>query len=133
MTTQRVVILRRQSLFAELIANLLRTETDAEVLEVVGESGDLVSQVAQLNPQTIIVDSQDSGLGLPTLLPLLFEQCVWARGLCLTMDGPCPDVCPAHCTRANTKDDLIRAIMATKNESRANTASAEETPADAEG
>lgn len=110
MSTQRVVVLRNHSLYAELVANLLRVETNAEIIELDGDSDALIVQVSQLNPDTIIVDDQDSGLEPDKLLPSLLDDCPNAHGICLTMGAPCTNICPARCMRANTKGELIGAI-----------------------
>jgi chemotaxis response regulator CheB len=110
MSTQRVVVLRCHSLYAELVANLLRAETSAEIIERAGDSDALIAQVGQLNPDIIVVDNQDSGLELDKLLPSLLDDCPNARGICLIMGEPCTSICPARCRRVNTKDELIGAI-----------------------
>ena len=123
MLTQRVVVLRCHSLYAELVANLLRAETNAEIIELAGDSDALIAQISQLNPDTItevtlvIVDNQDGGLEPDKLLPSLLDDCPNARGICLTMGEPCISTCPNRCLRVNTKDKLIGAIETVEDQS----------------
>lgn len=117
MTAQRVVVLHSHSLYAELVANLLRAETSVEVVEIAGNIEALVAQVRQMNPHTIIVDSQDGGLESDKLLPSLLDDCPNARGICLAMEEPCNRICPARCRRVNTKSELIGAIVTAHDQS----------------
>ena len=116
MGKQRVLVVHCHSLFAELVASLLRQEQEIQVVEINVESDDLAPKIGQLTPDTItevtlvIVDSQDAGLNAHARLQPLLELYPNLRVLCLTMGQPCPHTCPARCTRVNTKRELGEAM-----------------------
>ena len=116
MGKQRVLVVHCHSLFAELVASLLRQEQEIQVVEISVESDDLAPKIGQLTPDTItevtlvIVDSQDAGLNAHARLQPLLELYPNLRVLCLTMGQPCPHTCPARCTRVNTKRELVEAM-----------------------
>ena len=124
MGKQRVLVVHCHSLFAELVASLLRQEQEIQVVEINVESDDLAPKIGQLTPDTItddrgrhlggvtlvIVDSQDAGLNAHARLQPLLELYPNLRVLCLTMGQPCPHTCPARCTRVNTKRELVEAM-----------------------
>ena len=112
MKTQRVLVVHRQSLFAEVVARILRNEQAIEVIELTIEPSELLAQISQLTPDLLVVDSQDAGLDAHALVPPLLERHPSLRALCLNMGQPCANTCPTGCRRVNTKNELVGAIFA---------------------
>lgn len=108
--TRRALVLHNRSLFAEVVADLLRKQPDLEVLNATATTQDAPARVRDLRPEVVVVDSQDAGLDPDEVIPSLLRENPHLRVLCLTMGQICPNVCFDRCTPVSTKSELMQIL-----------------------
>lgn len=113
-TSPRVLVLHNGSLYAEVVAELLRKQCRLDVTQATATNRTAPAQVRRSAPDLLIVDNQDARLNAHALLLRLLHEHPGLHVLCLTMEGNCSLQCPARVRRVTTKEELLDAVAACK-------------------
>lgn len=110
LSARQVLVLSHRSLYAEGIAELLRRQCCLKVTQIVASLRTARRRVQQVNPDIVLVDSQDTGLNPDALVSALSKASPSLQIICLSLGDECARTCPVKVERVNTKDELLRAL-----------------------
>ncbi|MBI4301951.1 MAG: hypothetical protein HY664_05050 [Chloroflexi bacterium] len=110
-THWRVLVIHKNSLFAQAVERLLEGRTGLEVLDTDIAKEDLWKAMERLRPDVVIMDRDDPGINVTDLVSGLLRAWPPVRVVCISTSQPKVEVFGKWQTQATQIEELIDVIQ----------------------